>query len=96
MTKIFNFKLLFLLVFLALIAGWFYRHEWRPSKTYTFCHQEAVNRAKEALGYKAERYMLSASDWGRAVNYPYRDDLFLNEDYTWFYKNCMRLKGFLN
>jgi hypothetical protein len=80
------FKVVLLIILIVAIVSAFYWYEIRPSKIYSKCHKEAGDGAIQLLKTKVE---LGSSQYSKASD----KDLYLKEDYDYYYKNCLRKYG---
>ena len=55
--RIFNFKLLLLLIFLLLVAGWFYWFQFRPSEIRKACSTKRTEYIEKSNPAFAPRFM---------------------------------------
>ena len=55
--RIFNFKLLLLLIFLLLVAGWFYWFQFRPSEIRKACSTKRTEYIEKSSRAVAPRFM---------------------------------------
>lgn len=75
------------IVILLFVVGLFYWFQYRPSKIRSSCVEEASQEAKELLTTKAK--LPGGEEYEEASV----RNLFLEDDYDFYYLNCLNSKG---